>query len=43
MPLKLIVTFGNVVPERNVEVKLKLCLLGSVVLPEKWWELPAHE
>lgn len=43
MPLKLIVTFGNVVPERNVEVKLKLCLLGSVILPEKWWELQAHE
>lgn len=40
MSLKLIVAFGNVIPERNVKVKLKLCLwqYGSQL-----WQLRAQD
>lgn len=32
-------TFGNVIPERNVEVKLKICLFSNMVLTYKQWQL----
>ena len=35
MSLKFIMTFGNVIPERNVKVKLKICLFSNMVLTYK--------
>lgn len=35
MSLKFIVTFGNVIPERNVKVKLKICLFRNMILTYK--------
>lgn len=35
MSLKFIMTFGNVIPERNVKVKLKICLFSNMVLTFK--------
>lgn len=39
MSLKFVMTFGNVIPERNVKVKLKICLFGNMVLTYKQWQL----
>lgn len=39
MSLKFIMTFGNVIPERNVKVKLKICLFSNMVLTYKQWQL----
>lgn len=39
MSLKFIMTFGNVIPEGNVKVKLKICLFSNMVLTYKQWQL----
>jgi hypothetical protein len=36
MSLKFIMTFGNVIPERNVKVTLKLCLFGNMALTSRF-------
>lgn len=43
MSLKFIMTFGNVIPERNVNVTLKICLFSNMVLTYKQWQLGVEE
>lgn len=43
MSLKFIMTFGNVIPERNVKIKLKICLFSNMVLTYKQWQLRVRD